>query len=87
MVPTFTSNSNAITTTFNTNLVGGNESVSGTGDVKSGVATINNGTNLSINIWGPLMTFNPIVNFFSKVAKELLRDPNEKAMEFIRVPK
>ncbi len=73
-------------TTFNTNLVGGNENANGSGDVKSGVATINNGTNPSINTWGPLMTFNPIVNFFSKVAKELLRDPNEKAMECIKVP-
>ncbi len=39
-------------TTFNTNLVGGNESASGSEDVKSGVATINNGTNPSINTWG-----------------------------------
>jgi hypothetical protein len=69
MVPTFTSNSSAIMTTFNTNLVGGNESANASEDVKSGVATINNGTNTSINTWGPLMTFNPIVNFFQKLQR------------------
>lgn len=69
MVPTFASNSSAIMTTFNINLVGGNESASGSGDVESGVATINNGTNPSINTWGPLMTFNPIVIFFKKLQR------------------
>lgn len=69
MVPKFASNSSAITTTFNTNLVGGNESANGSGDVKSDVATINNGTNPSINTWGPLMTFNPSVILFQKLQR------------------